>query len=226
MQIGSQMSTMTTGQTIDISKMSARIMQDADTDESGGISTDELQEMGKFGELLAQSDTDGDGVISEEELSAKISEDMESGKMPPPPPPPPMDSESMSENIIEMLDTDGSGDISTSELEAMEALSQQIGQSDADGDGIITKDELSAQIAQEMEQRGDMPPPPEGEGREDMSLNSFKDILTSLSESDEETSDMSAIDKIKNYLTQLNFSEEDGDSFLNMLENNRFDVSA
>jgi hypothetical protein len=61
------------------------IMSSLDTDSDGSLSVTEL---GNYADKFAGVDTNGDGLISKEELVAKLKEKMEEMGMTPPPPPP------------------------------------------------------------------------------------------------------------------------------------------
>jgi calcium-binding protein CML len=92
-------------------------------------------------EDLTAADTDGDGVVTQEEFN----------QMPPPPPPP---SEDMEDQLFSLLDSDGDGQIDLTELQSQaneiegtdsrfSELLKQLTAADANGDSLITKDEFS-----------------------------------------------------------------------------------
>lgn len=62
-------------------KMSARIMEQQDADQDGQLSASELTTESSSGsDLIANLDTNGDGIVSQEELQAGLQSNMESAK--------------------------------------------------------------------------------------------------------------------------------------------------
>jgi Ca2+-binding EF-hand superfamily protein len=110
-------------------EMSENMFAKLDTDESDGISEDEM--IAAFGETegaekFSEADTDGDGTVTIDELQAAMEKTAE--EMGPPPPPPmgmggmaassESDSTSSSETIFSSIDANGDGTISQEELTA------------------------------------------------------------------------------------------------------------
>lgn len=129
----------------DPTKMQERLFSKADTDGNGSIDKTELAALmestsGSNGssssvsadELFSQMDGDGDGQITQQEATdaaSKLLEDLQSqfmqsgmgamAGMPPPPPPPEGGSgETDEEDMFSSIDTDGDGNISKAELSA------------------------------------------------------------------------------------------------------------
>lgn len=135
--------------------LSAKIFEDKDTDDSGGLSA---QELGLSEDQIQAYDTDGDGVLSESELQAALKakrEEMqarmqsgmeqsaffgglqaqmsESDKQA-------MDAE-LGSKILADKDTDGDGSLSADEMGLSE---DEFNTLDTDGDGLVSQDELTA----------------------------------------------------------------------------------
>ncbi|HOQ05829.1 MAG TPA: hypothetical protein PKY88_11515 [Anaerohalosphaeraceae bacterium] len=66
------------------SEVSTKILGDLDTNGDGVLSIEELNAAGLFGQKIAEADSDGDGVVSREELESLVAQ----SPLPPPPPPP------------------------------------------------------------------------------------------------------------------------------------------
>lgn len=100
-----------------------------DTNSDGKITAEEMQayQAARFADV----DTDGDGKISSEELSAHVEE----GRM--------ERAEKRIESMIERMDTDGDGVLSTVEMAPKDA-DKMFERLDTDGDGAVSKEELEA----------------------------------------------------------------------------------
>ncbi|WP_304545884.1 EF-hand domain-containing protein [Sulfurimonas microaerophilic] len=209
----------------------SKIMQAVDSNEDGSISSDELSVLNEEQQArLTQADSDGNGLISEDELLSQIAdhiaskEQMKQGK------PGGMEMPSVEELLTQIMqdsDTDGDGVISAEEVSALDERQQEkLAQADTDGDGIITQEELSTQISADMQSRADMPPPPPPPSQE-MTMNSFKDMLVSAVESDSDEDDTTdTASQIQDFLMNLGLSETESNNILSLLENKRFDVTA
>ena len=195
----------------------SKIMDNVDTDGDGTISTEELGALDEeHQKKLAEADSDGDGTISGDELLSSIAEHIAArGEMGPP------SAADMVSRIMQDADTDGDGVISAEELSAVDEKHQQrLALADADGDGIITEEELSSQVSKAMTANGGMPPPPPQE----MTLNGFKEMLASLLEPDNGSSDTAT--QIQEYLGSLGLDDSAITDLMSLLENRRFDISA
>jgi Ca2+-binding EF-hand superfamily protein len=206
----------------------SKIMQEVDADGDGTISSEELSALeGKKQSMLAQADGDGDGSISEDELLTSIQEHEASRRQKAPESDQMQGMPSISDIISKIMqdaDSDGDGSISAKELAKLDPKFQEkLLEADGDDDGIITEEELSNQISEDMEQK-QMMPPPMMSNMQDMSMNNFKDLLTSLFENDESQSDTAT--QLQNYLSKLGLGESQIDDFMNLLENSRFEVRA
>ncbi|HOK67654.1 MAG TPA: hypothetical protein PK054_11600 [Anaerohalosphaeraceae bacterium] len=94
---------------------------------------------------------------------------MHLGKMKPPEP------NELSSKILNALDTDGDGSISSEELTNAGQLGQKIAQADTDEDGTITAEEILAKITAKMEEMGITP---RSSFKEKPDLNALKELLT------------------------------------------------
>lgn len=161
------------------STLSAEIMKAKDSDESGSMSASEL---GLSSTQLSEFDTNGDGEVSAEELTAGLkaqrekmqtqmaNQMMQSGQMG-------MLQASMgqgmdlskldskmSQDIISEKDANEDGVLSAEELGVSE---DNLSAVDTDGDGSVSEAELTAALASKREAMmaengGQMPPPPGG----------------------------------------------------------------
>jgi len=125
-----------------------------------------------------------------------------------PAPPEPLE-DKLSEDIIDKLDTDGDGELSTEELEGYSELAD----ADTDEDGVVSKEELVAKLKTKMEEMGMTPPPPPEEGEE-------PDVTEMVNQAAEEMGTEGAqngADMVSQLLTNLGFSEDDVDSFMSMM---------
>jgi len=111
------------------------LFQRLDTDESGTLSQEEVK--GPLAEHFEKIDADSDGQITPQELRA-ANKDRAKGKKG-------GDSERRGPNLKE-ADTNEDGALSKEEATAagLDRLLEHFDEIDADGDGIITKDEMKA----------------------------------------------------------------------------------
>jgi Ca2+-binding EF-hand superfamily protein len=121
----------------------SQIMGKLDTDGNGALSTEEIGKSGKFAKHLLKADADGDGVVTQDELLSDITKKMNNGIQPP-------SADDMASHILDELDTDGDGALSTDEINAGGDRAQRILNADTNSDGIVTKDELVADIQKNM----------------------------------------------------------------------------
>jgi len=141
------------------SDMASKIMKELDTNGDGVLSTDEISKSGEHAKDILGADADGDGNVTLDELLADISKHQPGmGGMQPP------SAEDMASRIMEELDTDGDGVLSTDEISKSTEHSKDILGGDADGDGNVTMDELVADISKHQENMGGMQPPGAGGG--------------------------------------------------------------
>ncbi len=156
-----------------------------DSDSSGSVDSAEfssaalalsISDESAISSAFSSLDSDGDGTISQEELSASLSQSsgMVAGSMPPPPPPPPSSSESedtgyTQEELTAMAEEVGSSDSNLASLLA--SVVENFDAADSDGDGKVTAAEAmayqqstsegtsSAEVSN-VASSGMMPPPP------------------------------------------------------------------
>ena len=124
---------------------SSGMISSLDTDGDGSLSVDEMTAGGirDAEKLFSEIDTDGDGLASEDELNAFAETMAANGPqgMNGAPPPPPD-----SGGMISSLDTDGDGSLSVDEMTAggIRDAEKLFGEIDTDGDGLASEDELNA----------------------------------------------------------------------------------
>lgn len=194
------------------SALSTEIMKAKDADSSGSVSASEL---GVSSTQLAEFDTDGDGQISSAELAAGLKAQREkmqaqmqtqmqqSGQMgmlqasmgagQAPPDMEQMDAE-MAQGILEEKDADGDGVLSAEELGVS---AENLSAVDTDGDGVVSESELTASLKSQREEMmadngGQMPPPPDGMGAAGGKPSTDSLIADLFGESDEDSSTVSS----------------------------------
>ncbi|ACZ13144.1 EF-hand domain-containing protein [Sulfurospirillum deleyianum] len=160
------------------------LLTSMDSDSSGSVDSAEfssaalalsISDESAISSAFSSLDSDGDGTISQEELSASLSEssNMVAGSMPPPPPPP-SSSESedtgyTQEELTAMAEDVGSSDSNLASLLA--SVVENFDAADSDGDGKVTAAEAMAYQqstsestenaeASNVASSGMMPPPP------------------------------------------------------------------
>jgi Ca2+-binding EF-hand superfamily protein len=133
--------------------MASKIMGKLDTDGDGSLSTDEIGKAGKFASKLLSADTNGDGIVTEDELIDDITKKTNSEAMsfmallkPP-------SADELASQIIKALDADGDGALSKNEISNGGDLAQKILKADTNGDGIVTSNELVTDIQKNMASR-------------------------------------------------------------------------
>lgn len=154
---------------VSIEEMAVNIIAENDADADGALSVEEVD--GQKGRFSA-ADADGDGLVTKEELLAMMQSFQPGG------PPPGVSTEEMAANIIAENDADGDGALSLAESEGYEG---QFSAADADGDGLVTKEELAAMI--EAEWPMGPPPPEEDAARRIAKYDADGDGVISASES-------------------------------------------
>jgi hypothetical protein len=191
----------------DADEIADRMISKRDEDGDGALSTEEL---GKLGDKMIEADSDGDGLISRDELLSKVTERLENMMMRGP-----MrraggmmwmrgmggmerpDADEIADRMISKRDEDGDGALSTEELGK---LGDKLVDADSDGDGLISQEELLARISEKM-----------------------AEISTNQNEATYET--QSASDLVSQLVSQLKLSEEETESFLEMLKDYGVDVT-
>jgi len=122
--------------------MANSIIEEFDTDGDGVLSTDEISASGEHAQDILGADADGDGTVTMDELVIDISEHQPMGGMQPP------SVEDIASGIIDELDTDGDSALSTDEISASGESSTTIQAADANEDGTVTMEELIAYLSE------------------------------------------------------------------------------
>jgi Ca2+-binding EF-hand superfamily protein len=179
-EIGQSMSFLSlvgTQQQPSASNIASSIMDKLDTNDDGVLSTEEIGKSKKNGQKILEADTNEDGTVTLDELLSDISKNM--GNMPPMMQQP--DASGIAKHILDELDTNGDGVLSSDEISKGGKRAQRILGADADGDGTVTMDELVSDISKKqgkMKQSGQA-----GQGVFDltsMALSSYKDAQSLL----------------------------------------------
>ena len=134
------------------------LLTSMDSDSSGSVDSAEfssaalalsISDESAISSAFSSLDSDGDGTISQEELSASLSQSsgMVAGSMPPPPPPPPSSSESedtgyTQEELTAMAEDVGSSDSNLASL--LESVIENFDEADANEDGKVSSAEAQA----------------------------------------------------------------------------------
>lgn len=160
------------------------LLTSMDSDSSGSVDSAEfssaalalsISDESAISSAFSSLDSDGDGTISQEELSASLSQSsstMAAGGMPPPPPPPSNSEEDTGytqEELTAMAEEVGSSDGNLASLLA--SVIENFDAADSDGDGKVTSAEAMAYKeasnestdtteASNVASSGAMPPPP------------------------------------------------------------------
>jgi Ca2+-binding EF-hand superfamily protein len=143
------------GDGMDKSQFASNMIDGLDADGDGALSSGEVSGLGRLEEAFGDIDTDGDGLLTQAELEAHAPEG-------PPPmgPPPSMDASQLASSLIDELDTDSDGVLSTEEVSGKGLLEEEFGEIDTDGDGVLSQEELEASAPEG-------PPPMGGSGSQD-----------------------------------------------------------
>jgi Ca2+-binding EF-hand superfamily protein len=127
------------------SDIASKIMKELDTNGDGVLSTDEISKSGQNAKMIQAADANGDGKVTMDELIADISKNQQSiGKMHSH-----HGAGGMVGRIMDALDTNGDGSLSTSDTSTSGANSTIIQAADANKDGKVTMEELLAYISKQ-----------------------------------------------------------------------------
>ena len=165
-----------------VSNISKDIVAQNDKDSDSSLSIDEL---GVNEEQFSALDSDGDGLVTQEEIASAIDDKLSSfdGEMPskeefasllsdlglemPEPPAKPNENSAMSDDFSSMIMSqyDSNGDSSLSSDEVSLLSSDEFSALDTNSDGTISTDELSSAFEQVASSGTPPPPPPSGGGQ-------------------------------------------------------------
>ncbi len=135
-------------------------------------------------------------------------------------PPSPSD---MASRVIDDLDTNGDGVLSADEISKGSQRAQRILDADANDDGSVTKDELISKITEDMENMEGFPGLPDGEQPD---INQLKSILAQVGTEQSDESNQSATDLLTQILSQLNLSDDEIKTVLEMMQSSGVSVTA
>ena len=165
-----------------VSNISKDIVAQNDKDSDSSLSIDEL---GVDEEQFSALDSDGDGLVTQDEIASAIDSKLASfdGEMPskeefasllsdlglemPEPPAKPNENSAMSDDFSSMIMSqyDSNGDSSLSSDEVSLLSSDEFSALDTNSDGTISTDELSSAFEQVASSGTPPPPPPSGGGQ-------------------------------------------------------------
>ncbi|MGD0077627.1 MAG: hypothetical protein ABSB91_03260 [Sedimentisphaerales bacterium] len=131
----------------------SKIFEKLDTNGDGSLSADEISKAGKRAKNILGADANGDGIVTQDELLSDITKKMNNGMTPLMGMMQPPSADDIAGKIIDNLDTNGDGVLSTDEINNGGDLAQRILKADSNGDGVVTKDELVADIEKHMASR-------------------------------------------------------------------------
>ncbi len=136
----------TTTLSLEESGLSESVFSAADADGDGQISATELADALKQerAQMMAGSTTQGASLLGTLLSQAGVSMPQMGGHMPPPP-----DEGKMADDLISKLDKDGDSGLSLTESGLSEKVFNTV---DADGDGVISSDELTKALKSERQQ--------------------------------------------------------------------------
>lgn len=213
---------------IELSDLESAFQQVSSVSSSSSVETDESD----LEELFSQIDSDGDGKVTEEELTdslTKLDQQMSDlfaqmrmgeamGSMPPPPPPPPENEEGFTEDELSaQLEEIGDSDSERSTL--IQSILDNFAEADSDGDGKVSMDEAMAYgeangLGPEVEGMagGNMPPPPP-ENDQGFTLEELTAQLEEIGSDDSERASF-----IQNIIDNFDEADSDGDGKVNFQE--------
>lgn len=123
--------------------IASKIIDALDTNGDGVLSADEISKAGKYAQNILGADTDGDGVVTKDELAADITKKMADNQAA-------MQQHKAShvaERIMNKLDSDGNGALSSDEINNGSDSATSIQPADTNGDGVVSMTELIAYLA-------------------------------------------------------------------------------
>lgn len=129
----------------------------------------------------------------------------------------------MSSRVIDDLDTNGDGVLSIEEIRKGGERAQKILDADADGDGNVTEDELISKITKDMQNMEGFPGLPDGEQPD---INQLKSILAQMGTEQSDESAQSGTDLLTQILNQLNLSNDEIETVLEMMQSSGVSVIA
>jgi Ca2+-binding EF-hand superfamily protein len=212
---------------IELSDLELAFQQVSSVSSSSSVETDGSD----LEELFSQIDSDGDGKVTEEELTdslTKLDQQMSDlfaqmrmgeamSSMPPPPPPPENDEGFTEEELTAQLEEIGDSDSERSTM--IQSILNNFAEADSDGDGKVNMEEAMAYgeangLGPEAGgMAGGMMPPPPPENDEGFTL---EELTAQLEEIGADDSERAAF--IQNIIDNFDEADSDGDGRVNLQE--------
>lgn len=126
------------------------------------------------------------------------------------------DPSEIASNVIQKKDADGDGVLS---IDEMGKIADKFTEIDADGDGLVTEDEILSDLASRLEERGLIPPM----NGEKPNINQLKSMLSQMGISNSDDED-TTYDTISTLLDNMGVSKEESTNIMETLQSNGLSI--